>query len=58
MCYKGLRGLILGTVAGAAVGMLLMPQLDRKTQRSVKKTGRVIKCVAEGAYDNIMGIMK
>lgn len=53
MNCNGMKGLILGTMAGAAIGMLLLPNLDRKTQRSFKKTGRIIRCAAEDAYDNI-----
>lgn len=52
------KSMAVGVVIGAAMGVLILPQLDRKTQRAVKKTGKKMVCLAEDAYDNLLGYMK
>ncbi|KZL89777.1 YtxH domain-containing protein [Clostridium magnum] len=48
---------ITGAVIGAAVGMMLMPELDRSTRRRIKRTAKMIKDVAEDAFDGMKGGM-
>lgn len=45
--------LVGGMVLGAALGMMIFPQLDRRTQRSMKKAGNKVLDMAE---DTFMGI--
>jgi gas vesicle protein len=44
---------ITGALLGAAVGMMLMPELDRSTRRTIKKTAKMVKNVAEDAFDGM-----
>lgn len=50
---KYISGMITGVIVGAAVGMIILPQLDRKTQKAVKRTGQRILNFAEDSYDGI-----
>lgn len=51
------NGMATGIIVGAAVGMMLLPQLDRSKQRAIKKAGRKICDFAGDSYDDIMGMM-
>ena len=53
-----LKSMAAGAIIGAAVGVLLLPQLDRKTQRAIKKTGRRMMGMAEDAYGNIIDYVR
>lgn len=53
-----LKSMATGVIIGAAVGMLVLPQLDRKTQRVIKKTGKRVVHLAEDAYGNIVEYVK
>ncbi|NKF06273.1 YtxH domain-containing protein [Clostridium gasigenes] len=55
---KMIKGLAAGAMIGAAVGIMAFPQLDRRTQRGIKKTKRKVMGMAEGAYGNILDYMK
>ena len=53
-----MRGKLMSTIAvGAIIGMaassMLMPNMDRNTKRRVKKTGKMVKNMAEGMYGNM-----
>jgi gas vesicle protein len=53
-----MRGKLMSTIAvGAIIGMaassMLMPNMDRSTKRRVKKTGKMVKNMAEGMYGNM-----
>lgn len=50
---KFIKGVVMGAVAGAAIEMVVMPQLDRKTQRNVKKAARRMRHMAGSTYDGI-----
>lgn len=54
---KYLNGIMTGVVVGAAVGMVVMPQLDRKTQKMVRKAGKKIVDFAENSYENMINII-
>ena len=55
---KYLSGMVTGIVVGATVGAMVLPQLDRKTQRAVKKAGKTMLGMAEDSYEGMMGIIK
>lgn len=52
------KSLATGIVIGAAVGVMVLPQLDRKSQRAVRKTGKKMVCMAGDAYGNLLNYMK
>lgn len=51
------KGMTTGAIMGAAVGMILSPQLDRGTKRRLKRSGRVMRNAAEGMFDGIRNFM-
>lgn len=55
---KVIKSLAIGTVLGFAIGIIILPELDRKTQRTIKKTSKKLIGAAEDAYDNILEYMK
>ena len=50
---KFLKGATIGTLIGAAAGMLIIPELDRDTKRRIKKSSRFMKSAAEDVYYNM-----
>ncbi|MCT8978344.1 YtxH domain-containing protein [Clostridium sp. CX1] len=48
---------IAGAIVGAAVGMMMMPDLDRSTKRKIRRTAKFMKNVAEDAFDGMKGRM-
>lgn len=52
------KGLAAGTIMGAAAGMILLPNMDRKTQQRMKKSYRNFKDSAEDVYSNIVDWVK
>ncbi|MDU1312605.1 YtxH domain-containing protein [Clostridium septicum] len=55
---KMMKGVAAGAMIGAAVSIMVLPQLDRKTQRNLKRTGKRAMGMAEDAYDTFMGYIK
>ena len=53
-----IKGLAVGAMVGAAVGIMAFPQLDRRTQRNIKRTRRRMMGMAEGAYENMLDYMR
>lgn len=51
---KYMFGMVTGLVVGTTVGMMVMPQLDRKTQKNVKRAGQRMMNLAEDSYDSMM----
>ena len=54
---KYLNGMMTCVIVGAAVGMAVMPQLDRKTQKMVRKAGKKLVNFAENSYENVINII-
>lgn len=44
---KLLSGIAAGTIVGAAVGMAIVPNLDRKTQKKIRRICKKASCMAE-----------
>jgi len=42
-----------GAIIGVAASAMLIPNMDRSTKRRVKKTGKMVRNMAEGKYDNV-----
>jgi gas vesicle protein len=51
---KFINGVTTGALIGAAVGMMVVPQLDRGTRKRLKKSSNMMLDV----YDNIMRMTK
>ncbi|MBE6053653.1 MAG: YtxH domain-containing protein [Clostridium sartagoforme] len=56
--FKTVKGIAAGAVIGMAVGVAVIPQLDRRTQRNLKRVGKRAMNMAGDAYDMMMGYMK
>ncbi|MGG7178712.1 YtxH domain-containing protein [Clostridium paraputrificum] len=54
---KCINGMAAGMLIGAAVGMMLLPQLDRRKQRAIRKAGQKLFDFAGDSYDDIMGMI-
>ena len=52
------KGMVAGAVIGVAVSAVMLPQLDRKTQRNLKRVSRRAVNMAEDACDMMMGYMR
>lgn len=52
-----INGMVTGMIVGATIGIMVMPQLDRRTQRTVKKFSRKVASRAMGSYDGIASLM-
>ncbi|MGL4873952.1 MAG: YtxH domain-containing protein [Clostridium sp.] len=47
---------VAGALLGAAACVAIFPNLDRKTQRTVKRAGRKLRDAAEDAYDSLAAL--
>lgn len=52
------KTLMVGTMLGVTAGIMMLPQLDRKTQRTIRRSGKRVLGMAENAYENMMDHMK
>jgi gas vesicle protein len=52
------KGIMAGILIGVAVEMAMMPQYDRRTQRTMKRAGKKMRNMAESTYDGIQNWMK
>lgn len=57
MC-RFMKGVVAGTVIGMAAAMMIIPSMDRKTQRNMRRAGRRMVDMAEDTYDGVMGFMR
>ncbi len=49
------KGIVAGALISTAVGIMVMPNLDRRTQRKMKKAGIKMRDMAEETYESMMG---
>ena len=47
-----IKSMLWGLLVGTAVGILLFPELDRRTQRNIKRAKKRAMCMAGDCYDN------
>ena len=52
------KGMMAGILIGVAVEMAMMPQYDRRTQRTMKRAGRKMRNMAESTYSGIHDWMR
>lgn len=55
---KFMSGMTAGAIVGAAVGTVIISQMDRKTQRMIRRTGKKMINSMNGTYDGILNWMK
>lgn len=51
-----IRGMAAGAVIGTAVSMMIMPQIDRRTRRTMRRACRRMMHAAK--VDNMMSMIK
>ncbi|WP_315067936.1 YtxH domain-containing protein [uncultured Clostridium sp.] len=52
------KGMMAGILIGVAVEMAMMPYYDRSSQRTMKRTGRRMRNMAESTYHGIHDWMR
>ncbi|WP_242977311.1 YtxH domain-containing protein [Clostridium fallax] len=57
MC-RYVKGMAAGMLVGAAIGMMMMPQFDRRTKRQIRKMGKRAMNMAGDAYGNMMNFRR
>lgn len=55
---KVMKGMAVGAMVGAAIGIMAFPQLDRRTQRQINRTRKRVMGMAEDAYGNMVHYIK
>ncbi|MGL5576073.1 MAG: YtxH domain-containing protein [Sarcina sp.] len=55
---KLLKGMVAGTIVGAAISVALIPTMDRKTQRKIKRFCRKTYCILEDCCDDMRAKLK
>ncbi|MGL4451947.1 MAG: YtxH domain-containing protein [Sarcina sp.] len=55
---KLLKGMVAGTIVGAAISVALIPTMDRKTQRKIKRFCRKTYCMLEDCCDDMRAKLK
>lgn len=58
MNNRFITGITTGAIIGAAVGMMVMPGLDRNTKRKIRRTGKMARHMAGDMYSNMMRFMR
>lgn len=53
MHSKFVSTITTGAIIGVVASAMLMPNMDRSTKRRVKKTGKMVKNMAEDVYDSV-----
>lgn len=54
MRSRFVSGITTGAIIGAAASMMIVPQLSRGTRKRLRRSGKFMRNVAEGMYDNLM----
>jgi len=55
---KMMTGIATGLVLGAAASILVMPELDKRTKKKVKRSIKAVKCFAGDCYNNLRDIIR
>ncbi|MBZ9688881.1 YtxH domain-containing protein [Clostridium estertheticum] len=50
---KFISTITTGAIIGAVASAMLVPNMDRGTKRRVRKTGKMVKNMAEDMYDSV-----
>lgn len=53
-----IKGMAAGAIVGAAAGIVLLPNMDSRTQRRMKKSYSNFKGSAEDVYSNLVDWVK
>ncbi|CUP31801.1 MAG: hypothetical protein KIB43_01220 [Clostridium baratii] len=55
---KMIKGMAAGALIGTAVGMVMLPRMDKRTRRHMRRAGKRFINAAGETYDNMMTMMK
>jgi len=53
MHSRFLSTITTGAIIGVVASAMLIPNMDRSTKRRVRKTGKMVKNMAEDMYDSV-----
>jgi gas vesicle protein len=55
---KLITGLTTGALMGVAIGMMVSPDLDRRTQKNLRRARKRMMDMAEDTYENVMHMIR
>ncbi|CUQ05547.1 YtxH domain-containing protein [Clostridium baratii] len=55
---KMIKGMAAGALIGTAVSMVMLPRMDKRTRRHMRRAGKRFINAAGETYDNMMTMMK
>lgn len=55
---KIIKGMAAGALIGTAVSMAMLPRIDKRTRRHMKRAGKRFINAAGETYDHMMTMMK
>ena len=50
---KFINGITTGAIIGAAIGMMVVPELDRTTRKKIQRSSKMMRNMAGDIYDNM-----
>ncbi|MGH4139543.1 YtxH domain-containing protein [Clostridium sp.] len=53
MAGRFISTITTGAIIGVVASAMLMPNMDRSTKRRVRKTGKMVKNMAEDVFDSM-----
>lgn len=57
MAGRFIKGLTTGALIGAAAGMMMVPEMSRKTRKMLKRSNRTMMNTAENLVDAMKNMM-
>ncbi len=57
MTGRFIKGLTTGAIIGAAAGMMMVPEMSRKTRKMIKRSNRTMMNTAENIVDAMRNMM-
>ncbi|WP_032120769.1 YtxH domain-containing protein [Clostridium amazonitimonense] len=55
---KFMTGMTTGAIIGAAMGMMMSPDMDKRTKKKIRRSGKAIKNMATDMYSGISNWMR
>jgi len=52
-----IKGITAGAIIGATAGMMMVPQMSRRTRKMVRRNSKMFMNRAEDVFDNIKDLM-
>ncbi|MBU5592891.1 YtxH domain-containing protein [Clostridium sp. MSJ-4] len=53
-----MTGMTTGAIIGAAMGMMMSPDMDKRTKKKIRRSGKAIKNMATDMYSGMSNWMR